>query len=163
MLLTAFGMLCQNAPHKEVMLVCTGAPGERQQWLINAATRMGLGPRVIFPGYLSHDELGCVMAASHGLIFPSLYEGFGLPVIEAMAAGVPVACSNTTSLPEVAGDAAVLFNPAIPFEIAEAMRTLLQEGARAQRIEKGRARALDFSDTRRMANDYWALFQEACG
>ena len=66
------------------------------------------------------------MANCSGVVFPSLYEGFGLPVIEAMAAGVPVACSNATSLPEVAADAAILFDPRFPTQIAQAIISLVR-------------------------------------
>lgn len=162
MLLTAFGLFCRETLNEEVQLVCTGAPGARQIWLQDAACRMGLKDRVLFPGFLSHEELGVLMAHAHALVFPSLYEGFGMPVIEAMAAGVPVACSNATSLPEVVGDAAILFNPAIPHEIANAFRTLMRDKElRGHLIQKGHARAALFSDTKRMAQEYWDIFEEA--
>ena len=75
-------------------------------------------------------------------MFPSLYEGFGLPVLEAMARGVPVACSDRASLPEVAGDAALLFDPDDPRAIADAIERLLGDPALAARLrEAGRARA----------------------
>ncbi len=64
-----------------------------------------------FLGWLSGEELEGLWALAEAFVFPSLYEGFGLPVLEAMARGVPVACSNASSLPEVAGDAALLFDP----------------------------------------------------
>ena len=82
---------------------------------------MFLGERILFPGYLPHQDLATLIANGAGVVFPSLYEGFGLPVIEAMAMGVPVACSNITSLPEVAADAAILFNPKVPTQIADAI------------------------------------------
>ena len=164
MLLTAFGIFCRETLNEEVQLVCTGAPGARQTWLQDAVCRMGLKGRVLFPGFLSHEELGILMGQAHALVFPSLYEGFGLPVIEAMAAGVPVACSNATSLPEVAGDAAILFNPAIPNEIANAFNRLMRDEAlRNSLIQKGHARAAFFSDTKRMAQEYWDIFEEASG
>ncbi len=75
-------------------------------------------------------------------MFPSLYEGFGLPVLEAMARGVPVACSDRASLPEVAGDAALLFDPADPAAIAAAVERLLGDAAEAERLRAaGRAQA----------------------
>src|SRR5262249_26509 len=120
MLFTAFGMACADAGlDKDIKLVCTGAPGARQQWLIEAARAMNLQDRILFPGFLPTAELARLLANCRGVVFPSLYEGFGLPVIEAMAASVPVACSNTTSLPEVAADATILFDPRVPADIAE--------------------------------------------
>lgn len=163
MLLTAFGMACGSGLlATDIKLVCTGAPSERQAYLREAANLMGLGGRVLFPGFLSNDELGTLLSHAGGMIFPSLYEGFGLPVIEAMAMGVPVACSDLTSLPEVAGDAAILFDPRVPEQIAQAMVTLLADSdRRGQLITAGLGRAAEFSDTDRMAREYWDLFLDA--
>lgn len=162
MLLTAFGMACQGKLATNIKLVCTGAPGPRQEWLMKAARTMQLGERVIFPGYLPNAELAALMANCSGIVFPSLYEGFGLPVIEAMAAAVPVACSNSTSLPEVAADAAILFDPRIPTQIAQAIVTLVEDKTlRTQLIQAGLQRAAVFTDSARMAKEYWELFQYA--
>jgi glycosyltransferase involved in cell wall biosynthesis len=162
MLLTAFGIACHGQLPADIKLVCTGAPGVRQEWLMSAARTMSLGDRVLFPGYLPNAELAALMANCTGVVFPSLYEGFGLPVIEAMAAGVPVACSNMTSLPEVAADAAILFDPRVPTRIAQAMISLAEnEALRTQLIQAGLQRAAEFSDTERMAREYWELFQYA--
>lgn len=164
MLLTAFGMACHGGLAADIKLVCTGAPGARRDWLLNAARTMNLGERILFPGYLPNEELAVLMANCTGVVFPSLYEGFGLPVIEAMAAGVPVACSNTTSLPEVAADAAIVFDPRIPSQIAQAMISLVEnEVLRARLIRAGQQRAAEFADTERMAREYWELFQHALG
>jgi len=160
MLLTAFGMACQAGLAADIQLVCTGAPGARQEWLTRAAHAMNLAERVLFPGYLPNEELATLIANCRGLVFPSLYEGFGLPVVEAMAAGVPVACSNNTSLPEVAANAAILFDPRIPTQIAQAMLSLVEdEELRAFLIQAGLQRASEFSDSQRMAREYWELFE----
>lgn len=162
MLLTAFGMACHEGLPADIKLVCTGAPGARQTWLMSAARTMNLADRILFPGFLPNAELAALMADCTGVIFPSLYEGFGLPVIEAMAAGVPVACSNTTSLPEVAADAAILFDPRVPAQMAQAMISLVEnEALRARLIHSGLQRAAEFSNSERMAQEYWELFQYA--
>ena len=162
MLLTAFGMARHGGLPEDIKLVCTGAPGPRQEWLKSAARTMNLGERVLFPGYLPNAELAALLANCAGVVFPSLYEGFGIPVIEAMAAGVPVACSNTTSLPEVAADAALLFNPRVPTQIAQAMISLAgDDSLRNRLIQAGLQRAAEFSDANRMAREYWELFQDA--
>ena len=164
MLLTAFGIARNNGLAKGVKLVCTGALGTRQQWLQRALDDMGLADNVLFPGYLSNPELLALMTNSAGLIFPSLYEGFGLPIVEAMAIGVPVACSNVTSLPEVAQDAAILFDPRIPEQIAQAMVSLVHDKAlRTRLIAAGTVRATRFSDSKVMAQQYWDIFQQAAG
>jgi glycosyltransferase involved in cell wall biosynthesis len=162
MLLTAFGIACHERLPADIKLVCTGAPSARQAMLINAARTMNLGDRILFPGYLPNSELAVLMADSIGVVFPSLYEGFGLPVIEAMAVGVPVACSNTTSLPEVVAEAAILFDPRVPTQIAQAMISLVENDVlRAGLIQAGLQRVTEFSDTERMAKEYWDLFQYA--
>lgn len=160
MLLTAFGMARHEGLASDISLICTGEASERREWLRQAAAAMGLGERVLFPGYLADAELAALLAHSGGVVFPSLYEGYGLPVIEAMAAGVPVACSNTTALVETAGDAALLFDPRVPTQLATAMRTLIEDTAtRADRIEAGRVRAAGFADTGQMAIEYMDLFR----
>ena len=162
MLHTAFGIACHDGLAADIKLVCTGTPGARQAWLMNAARTMNLGDRILFPGYLPNAELAALMANCTGVVFPSLYEGFGLPVIEAMAAGVPVACSNTTSLPEVAAEAAILFDPRVPTQMAQAIISLVENDAlRARLIQAGLQRAAEFSDTERMTREYWGLFQYA--
>jgi hypothetical protein len=162
MLLTAFGIARHEGLKAAVKLVCTGSPGVQQEWLISAARTMNLGDQVLFPGYLSDAEMAVLMKNCCGVVFPSLYEGFGLPVIEAMAASVPVACSNTTALPEVAAGAAILFDPRVPTQIVQAMIALVEnEALRVQLIQAGQKRAVEFSDGNQMAREYWELFQHA--
>jgi glycosyltransferase involved in cell wall biosynthesis len=104
------------------------------------------GAPVVFAGWVSDGDLEGLYAAATCMVFPSLAEGFGLPVLEAMRRGVPVACSSTTALGEVAGDAALTFDPESVDAIRSAVRTLLDDPAeRARLIERGRARAAEFS------------------
>jgi FkbM family methyltransferase len=164
MLLTAFGLARRCGLADDIRLVCTGAPGERQLWLQRSARELGLDNHILFPGYLANAELLALVTNSTGVVFPSLYEGFGLPVIEAMATGVPVACSNVTSLPEVAGDAAILFDPRIPEQIAQSIISLAQDKELTTRLVRlGDKRAAQFSDSRLMAEQYWELFQSVAG
>jgi glycosyltransferase involved in cell wall biosynthesis len=162
MLLTAFGMARRTGLADDIRLVCTGAPDERQKWLRLAARNLGLENQILFPGYLANAELLALVSNSAGVVFPSLYEGFGLPVVEAMATGVPVACSNVTSLPEVAEDAAILFDPRVPEDIAQAIISLTQgEELTARLVQAGNRRAAEFSDSRLMAQQYWDIFEQA--
>jgi glycosyltransferase involved in cell wall biosynthesis len=96
------------------------------------------------------------------VVFPSLYEGFGMPVIEAMGQGLPVACSNSTALQEVAGSAALLFHPGCPQEIATALHRLSEDvELRNTLIERGKVQAQRYQDPDAMADQYWDLFCEA--
>ena len=99
-----------------------------------------------FPAWVSAEELEGLWALAEAFVYPSLYEGFGLPVLEAMARSVPVACSNASSLPEVAGDAALLFDPRDEPAIASALLRLLHEPALAERLRvAGLARVREFT------------------
>jgi glycosyltransferase involved in cell wall biosynthesis len=104
------------------------------------------GAPVVFAGWVSDADLEGLYAAATAMVFPSLAEGFGLPVLEAMRRGVPVACSSTTALGEVASDAALTFDPESVEAIRTAIQRLLGDGAQRERlIERGRARAAEFS------------------
>jgi glycosyltransferase involved in cell wall biosynthesis len=119
-------------------LVLTGAPGARRDFLMDAAARMGMNGSVVFPGYVPDADFSALMRGSMALIFPSLFEGFGIPLIEAMAAGRPLLVSNATSLPEVAGGAALLFDPRRPMEIVGAIARIAADPR--LRAELGRHR-----------------------
>jgi glycosyltransferase involved in cell wall biosynthesis len=107
---------------------------------------LGIGSRVFFCGFIPDEDLPGLYNLAKLFVFPSLYEGFGLPVLEAMACGTPVACSGTSSLPEVAGDAALYFNPENPGEIAHAIhQALTVEKTAAEMREKGLAQAEKFT------------------
>jgi len=115
---------------------------------------------VLFPGYVSDEELIALYQLAACLVFPSLYEGFGLPVLEAMAAGCPVITSTASSLPEVAGDAALLVDPLNAQEIARAMQRVLQdEDLRRRMISDGQRRAANFSweETARMTREIYIM------
>jgi len=114
---------------------------------------------VVFPGHVSDQELIALYQMATCLVFPSLYEGFGLPVLEAMLAGCPVITSDSSSLPEVAGDAALLVNPLDASEIAAAIQRVWQdEVLRASMSRNGRARAALFSwaETARLTREEYS-------
>lgn len=134
-----------QAEMPEVTLVIAGAwlpqhPEPRQRVQV-----LGIDSRVCWLGPLPGGDLPALYSAADTFVFPSLYEGFGLPVIEAMACGTPVTCADTSSLPEVAGDAAVLFDPTQAEAIVDALRRLLGDaGLRADLRQRGLAQAAKF-------------------
>jgi glycosyltransferase involved in cell wall biosynthesis len=101
---------------------------------------------VLIPGYVPDEALPAIYAGARALAFPSLYEGFGLPALEAMACGTAVACSGTSSLPEVAGAAALYFDPSSHGAIVETLRQLLSDpDLRSELVQRGISRAAQFS------------------
>lgn len=110
-LLEALRIFFNRYPDTDLKLVCTGAPETGLVEVQARATQLGLSEQIVFPGHLSREQFIALLQSSRALIFPSLYEGFGMPVLEAMQLDVPVLCSRATSLPEVAGDAALYFDP----------------------------------------------------
>ena len=128
------------------VLVIPGYATPHEQQLRERAQALGIGDDVRFLGWVSGAELEGLYALASVFVFPSLYEGFGLPVLEAMRRGVPVACSNRSSLPEVAGDAALLFDPEDPRAITATIERLLRDPAEAQRLRAaGREQAARFT------------------
>ncbi|MBN1178630.1 MAG: glycosyltransferase family 4 protein [Anaerolineae bacterium] len=96
---------------RDVTLVLAGRRGWLSDDTLAQAQRLGLEQRVLFPGYVSEGDKAALLSGALAFAFPSLYEGFGLPVLEAQACGCPVVCANTSSLPEVAGSGALLLDP----------------------------------------------------
>jgi len=128
------------------VLVLPGYPTPHEQELRSRARSLGAADDVRFPGWVSARELEGLWAVAHAFVYPSLYEGFGLPILEAMARGVPVACSNASSLPEVAGDAALQFDPRDAAAMAAALVRLLDdEPLRAALIARGLERVREFT------------------
>ena len=118
---------------------------------------------VRFLGFVPIEVLRIFYDGAKIFVFPSLYEGFGLPPLEAMAHGTPVVTSNTSSLPEVAGNAALLVNPENVFDIARGIRDVLtDEPLRAELIRRGRAQAARFS-WERSAREVLAIYRDVAG
>ena len=117
--------------------------------------------RVIITGFVPDEELGILLKNALAFIHPSVYEGFGMPIIEAMANGIPVACSNVTSLPEVAGPAALLFDPFNVDSITQAMHRLADDPQlRKDLIKKGYEQAKKYSDRDAMVDEYIRVMEE---
>jgi len=143
-LMEAFSLLKRQAA--DLQLVIAGKKGWLYEAIFRRVEELGLEGQVVFTGYVAEEGLPALFSGARLFVFPSLYEGFGLPVLEAMACGTPVVCSNASSLPEVAGDAAVLVNPRDVEELAGAMRQLVEsQEIRAELRGKGLAQAARFS------------------
>jgi glycosyltransferase involved in cell wall biosynthesis len=161
MLFVAMGLFVRRQPNSDLKLVCTGAPGQRRDFLQSAAEQMGLGSRIVFPGYVADGDFSSLLHNCLALIYPSLYEGFGMPIVEAQAAGKPVLCGDLTSLPEVAGDAALTFDSKLPASIAAGIQRIESDFAiRQELIRKGLANAMRFTDADDMANRYLKTLAE---
>jgi len=109
-LVQAFASFLQSKT-SDLQLVLAGQKGWLYQDILAQVRKLGLTDRVVFTGYIPHDDLPALLSGARAFVYPSLYEGFGLPVLEAMACATPVVCSNVSSLPEVTGDAALLVDP----------------------------------------------------
>jgi glycosyltransferase involved in cell wall biosynthesis len=144
-LLEAFARLRADTglPHK---LVLVGSRWNGAEVIEARVRELGLTDAVILPGFVANETLPVLYAAADILVFPSLFEGFGIPLLEAMASGTPVCASDISSIPEVVGDAGLLFDPLDPAAIANALGRILGEPAlRAELVARGLARAPLFS------------------
>jgi len=165
-LIEAYRLLAAGWPRgagEPPALVIAGAKGWYYQDVYQAVQRAELMERVVFTGYVPADELPFLYNAATLFVYPSFYEGFGLPPLEAMACGTAVVVSDRSSLPEVVGDAGVLVNPEEPAAIAQAMHELLRdEEARRVLADKGRRRAAAFS-WQRAAQETTAIYRQVLG
>lgn len=148
-LLDAFSLILDR--HSHLKLVLVGSPGMGFEQVQARMQARNLRNSVLSLGYVDADQdLPYLYGGAEAFVFPSLYEGFGLPVLEAFACGTPVAASNGTSIAEVAGDAAVLFDPHEPDDIAEKILRILEEPALVQTLKKkssARVKAFTWAET----------------
>jgi glycosyltransferase involved in cell wall biosynthesis len=143
-LIEAFAELRRRAPagNHRLQLALVGTRAWLHGGIERAVEAHGLGDDVVLTGYVPREDLPCLYAGAACFAFPSLYEGFGLPVLEAMAAGAPVVASRAGSVPEVAGDAALLVDARVPGELADALEAVLTDAVLRERlIARGRLRA----------------------
>ena len=148
---------------ERLQLVITGKKGWLYDELLEEVQKLGLAAegRVVLTGYAPDADLPALLSGAVAFVFPSLYEGFGFPVIEAMSCGTPVVCSNASSLPEVAGEAALLVDPVDVAALAAALgRVAADEGLRRELSERGLRQASRFS-WRQSARQALEVMEEA--
>ncbi len=147
-LLEAFSIVKKDSRFKSLKVVQTGfsRDGTARNATLEAIDRLHLTDDIIFPDFWGEDELAKYYSNAVCFVLPSLYEGFGLPPLEAMACGCPVITSNVSSLPEVVGDAGILVDPEDPNRLAEEIvRVLTDNELKNSMIEKGLSRAKEFT------------------
>jgi glycosyltransferase involved in cell wall biosynthesis len=166
-LIRAYEQMLQAHPQLPHHLVVVGKETWHGPAIRAAAKRSGVGSRIHFTGFVSDEEVRQLYGACDLFVYPSFYEGFGLPILEAMACGRAVACSNTSAMPEVADSAALLFDPHSDSELVLAMRDLLLNPELRMRMERlGMQRAALFSWERSAAKTldlYYEIAGHAAG
>ena len=165
-LVEAFAVACQQlAGHPQfdgLRLILIGDDIHRHPEVRRAVVQSRVEHRVRFLGFVPQETLRIIYELATAFLFPSLYEGFGLPPLEAMASGTPVITSNVSSLPEVVGDAAMIVNPENVFDIAHGIHEVLCDGElRNMLIARGRLRATTFSWLR-AATETLSVYRGAC-
>jgi glycosyltransferase involved in cell wall biosynthesis len=164
MLLTAFGQYRHQHPGSTVKLVCVGGPAEEVPRAQACSARMGLAGWVSILGPVPEPVQAALLWQARACVHPSLFEESGQRVVQAMAAGKPVACSNAASLPEVVGDAGMLFDARRPHEIADAIARLVADDELLQLLaRRGRERARRFGTAASVAQTYLCQFYDLLG
>jgi len=144
-ILVAFSMIYKNLS-KDYKIVIIGSEKDDHQFLTKLSQSLGICDKVFFTGFVPYEDLPWFYNASDVFVYPSLYEGFGLPVLEAMNCGTPVITSNVSSIPEIAGDSALLIDPFDTEKLADAMSKVLEESSvKADLISRGFERSKNFS------------------
>lgn len=163
-IINVFSEMIKNEKYSNLHLVCAGGAGWKNEKIYELVRRNNLEDRVKFIGFVDERDLPSIYNGARLFLYPSLYEGFGLPVLEAMSSKVPVITSNTSSLPEVAGDAAVMVNPYNEKDIYNAVENVLNnENLRKQLITEGTQRANLFTwenTAQKTLEVYYKVFSE---
>lgn len=158
LLLAAYSIYRHRLAADSLDLVFTGALEGPQIELKEHVTHLGYEQSVHFLGFLNQDELIAIWQGAHGLIFPSLYEGFGIPLLEAMWFDKPIACSNVGSLPEVGGKAVIYFDPRNPEAVADAIACLGHDPTLTTQLRKTAKQQLQHFKRSRMTERYLSTF-----
>lgn len=146
MLIKAFYKMKNMSIGCKFRLVIAGKKGWKYEGIFNTVDKLNLQKDVLFTGYIPEEDMPALYNAATLFVYPSLYEGFGLPPLEAMACGTPVITSNTSSLPEVVGDAGIMIDPYDVDALAKAMYDMLtNDGLRENFVREGLKRARMFS------------------
>lgn len=144
--ITSFARLLAQEQIKDLWLVLAGADGWNDGTIVRAINDSGVKERIITTGFVPDEDLSPLYSGAAAFVYPSLYEGFGLPPLEAMQCGTPVITSNTSSLPEVVGDAGIMVDPRDGDALCQAMLDLYRSpGLRQEMSSKGLLRAAGFS------------------
>jgi glycosyltransferase involved in cell wall biosynthesis len=158
-LLKAFAILKKKyaIPHKLLMV---GEKGWKYKSDLALVDSLGIAEEVIFTGYVKNEELPAIYTMASAFVFPSLYEGFGLPLLESMACGTPVVTSNISAMPEVVGDAGILVEPNEPLGIAEAVYRLISDKQLAKELTSLGFQRVHCFTWEKAAREMITLFQE---
>ncbi len=160
-LIDAFALVRQRHPDMKIHLVLAGSMASQGHQLRQKAKEMGLLPYIRFPGYVMAHQIAALYSAATAYVLPSLFEGFGIPALEAQACDTPLICARTSSLPEIAGKGALYFDPLDVEDMAQAIeKVLLDEDLRQALIRQGRENLKRFS-WEKTAQQTLAVLEEA--
>jgi len=159
-LIDAFHHFSQSNANHDLSLVIAGKQGWLYAEIFEQVRRLDLTGRIIFPGYVSNQAKPALLSGATAYLFPSLYEGFGLPILEAMACGVPVLTGNRSSLPEVAGQAALMVDPLNTAQIAAGITQLVNDGDLRQRLIRAGYRQIENFSWQKTARQLLDLFEK---
>jgi glycosyltransferase involved in cell wall biosynthesis len=157
--LEAFKIILKSFP--DLKLVIAGGRGWQSDLIHQKASDLQLDSSVLFPGYVGYSDLPTLYKGASAFLFPSMYEGFGLPILEALSFNVPVAVSNVSSLPEIAGEAALKFDPNIPEDIAKQVIRLLEDSdlkENLKRLGNTRIKSFTWEETSKKTLDVYRSF-----
>jgi glycosyltransferase involved in cell wall biosynthesis len=161
LLVQAYGALPRGL--QDMPLVIAGKQGWMYQEILERVTALGLRDRVIFTGYVPQDHLPALYNGARVVVYPSVYEGFGLPVLEAMQCGAPVVTTRSSSLPEVAGDGALLVDPRDEAGLTAALATLMTDDALAADLSRRALRQAGRFSWERCARETLAVYRSVGG
>jgi glycosyltransferase involved in cell wall biosynthesis len=162
MLIESFGKMIHEQNIRDLSLVITGDAGWKRESIMEALSRWNVARRrIVLTGYVPDEELPALYGGAQSFVFPSLYEGFGLPVLEAMQCGTPVISSHASSLPEVVGDAGLLFDPRDSDALSEAMLKIYRSQSLRQELSEKSLRRAKLFSWKRCADDTVSAYERA--